>query len=231
LSEKDRLGDPRDALLRALRNRLPERVRTGGLREQSEVVPARPTPGNLERVTLQPRPRIERLVVGQLRPTGDERLRLLLHDGKLGPLVLRRVPRQHHAADALVVVAVADHRDTAAAGVLQLVEKVDLLDRLAELLLVSRHLVEELRIRNDDESPLLRRDADRVDVTEPAVIVQLRVVVVEDVEVREPLASWHQPPDGIRDLERSRPLRKGGQLPLGLRNRNVDGFPRRSKHR
>ena len=83
------------------------------------------------------------------------------------------------------------------------VEEVDLLDALAELLLVRRHLVEQLGVRDDHDPPLLRRHPDRVDVPEPAVVVELRVVVVQDVEVREPLALRHEPADGVRDLERA----------------------------
>jgi hypothetical protein len=82
------------------------------------------------------------------------------------------------------------------------VREVDLLDALAELLLVRCNLVEQVRIRNDDEPPLLRRDSDRVDVPETAVVVELRVVVVEDVEVREAFALRHESANCVRDLER-----------------------------
>src|SRR5262249_20149539 len=96
--------------------------------------------------------------------------------------------------------AVADHRDAAAAGVAQLGEKVDLLDALAELFLVGGHFVEQLGVRHDDEPPLLGRDPNRVDVPEPAVVVELCVVVVQDVEVREPLPVRHEPADRVPDL-------------------------------
>src|SRR5262249_16101578 len=143
-----RLGDARDALLRALRNRLCERVRTctSTLLEEAEVVPAGTTAGNLECVALHPGARVQRLAVREPRPARDEVVRLLLHHRKLRPLVLWRVPRQHHAPNALVVVSVADDGDALAAGVLKLGEEVDLLDRLSELLLVPGDFVEELGI-------------------------------------------------------------------------------------
>ena len=100
------------------------------------------------------------------------------------------------------MLTVSDHRDAAASRVAQLVEEVDLLDPLAELLLVGGDVIEQLGIGNDDEPPFLRRDADRVDVAEPAEVVQLRVVVVQDVEVREALTFRHEPADRVRDLER-----------------------------
>src|SRR5689334_22786942 len=109
-----------------------------------------------------------------------------------------------------VVLAVADDRDAAAARVAQLVEEVDVLDPLGELLLVPGHLIEEFGVGDDDETPLLCRDADRVDVPEPAVVVELRVVVVQDVEVRESLAVRHQPADGVRDLDRRGVAGRGG---------------------
>ena len=111
------LGDAQDALLRALRNGGRERVRVAAAVEQAEVVAAGAASGDLQRVALHPGARVDRLVVGDRGPRGDELARLLLHPLELRPLVQRRVPRQHHAADLLVVLAVADHRDAAAAGV------------------------------------------------------------------------------------------------------------------
>src|SRR2546430_15015357 len=84
--------------------------------------------------------------------------------------LFRSVPGQHHPADLLVVRAVADHRQAAAPGVGELGEEVDLLYPLAELFLVGRHLVEEFGVRDHDEPPLPGRDADRVDVAEPAAV-------------------------------------------------------------
>ena len=112
--------------------------------EQAEVVGARAAPGDLEGVALHPATRVERLVVSDRGPRGDELARLVLHPLELRALVRRGVPRQHHPADLLVVLAVADHRDAAAARVGELGEEVDLLDALAEPLLVRRHLVERL---------------------------------------------------------------------------------------
>ena len=168
--------------------------------EESEVVGARAAPGHLEGVALHPGARVQRLVVRQRGPRGDQPARLVLHPVQLGALVGRGVPGQHHPADPLVVRPVADHRQAAAAGVGELGEEVDLLHPLAELLLVRRHLVQEFGVRDHDEPPLPGRDPDRVDVAEPAVVVELGVVVVQDVEVREPLAPRHQPAHRVRDL-------------------------------
>src|SRR5262249_42285196 len=131
-----RLGHAEDALLRTLGHGLCERMRVGAGAsvEQAEVVTTGTATGDFERVLLHPRAGIDRLVVGQLLPACDEVLCLRLHQRKLRPLVLRGVPGQHHAADALVFLAVADPRDAPASAVLQLVEEVDLLDALAELL-------------------------------------------------------------------------------------------------
>jgi hypothetical protein len=230
------LGDAQDALFGALRNGRRERVRLAVAIEQAEVVAARAAPGHLERVALHPGSRVERLIAGDRRPRGDKLLRLLLHHLELRPLVHRRVPRQHHAPDPLIVLAVADHRDAAAAGVAQLVEEVDLLDPLAELFFVPGHVIEQLGVGDDDQAPLLGGDADRVDAPEPAVVVQLRVVVVQDVEVREPLAVRHQPADRVRDLDRLAIARsRGGQgVATGRRgarwccmNYGVQGWRRR----
>src|SRR5262249_44927059 len=159
-------GDTPDALLRALRDGDRERVRVATAVEQPEVVVARAASRDLQGVTLHPRARVEWLVVGERRPRGDQFLRLLSHLPELRPLLQRRIPRQHHTADPLIMLAVTDPRDPAAASVTQLGEKVDLLDTLAELLLVRRHLVEQLGVRDDDQPPLLGRDPDRVDVPE-----------------------------------------------------------------
>src|SRR5581483_9665186 len=229
-----RLGDAQDALLRALRHGLRERMRAAVSVEEPEVVAARAAARDLERVALEPRARVDRLVVGERGPRGDELLRLLLHARELRALVLRRVPRQHDAPNLLVVVAVADHRDAFAARVLKLRKEVDLLDALAELLLVSRDLVEQLGIGDDDEPPFLRRYADRVDVTEAPVVVELGVVVVQDVEVREALPFRDEPANRVRDLERavvgSRSRRCLRAALLGAR---LDDFHRleRSLHR
>ncbi len=101
------------------------------------------------------------------------------------------------------MLAVADDRNAAAAGVAQLGEEVDLLDTLAVLPLVRRHFVEQLRVRNDDEPPLLCRDPNRVDMPEPAVVLELRVIVIQDVKVREPLTLRHKPANRVRDIERA----------------------------
>src|SRR5512135_758738 len=111
-------------------------MRTRALVQEPKVVPACTAAGDLERVPLHPGPCVERLVVGQLGPPCDELLRLLLHHRKLGSLVLRRVPREHHPTYAFVVLAVAEDRDAAATCVLELGEEVDFLGRLAELILV-----------------------------------------------------------------------------------------------
>ena len=202
----NRVGHPQDALLGAGRDGGRERVRAGiagpVAAQQAEVVGARAAPGHLEGVPLHPGARVQRLFVRQRRPRGDQLARLVLHPVQLGALVRRGVPGQHHPADLLVVRAIADHRQAAAPGVGQLGEEVVLLHPLAEPLFVPRHLVQELRVRYHDEPPLLGRDPDRVDVAEPAVVVELGVVVVQDVEVREPLAPRHQPAHRVRDLER-----------------------------
>ena len=204
------VGHPQDALLGARRDGRGERVRppvpVAGVVvrpvQQAEIVGARAAPGYLEGVPLHPGPRVERLVVRPRGPRGDQLARLVLHPVQLRALVGRGVPGQHHPADLLVVLAVADHREAAAAGVGELGEEVDLLHRLAEPLLVRRHLVEESGVRDHDQPPLLGRDSHRVDVAELAVVVELGVVVVQDVEVREPLAPRHQPAHRVRNLER-----------------------------
>jgi hypothetical protein len=38
---------------------------------------------------------------------------------------------------------------------------------------------------------------------EPAVVLELRVVVIQDVKVREPLALRHKPANRVRDFERA----------------------------
>ena len=200
---RERVGDPADALLGALQHRLGERGRAGVAVEQAEVVVAGAAAGHLERVTLHPDPGVHRLLVGQRGPVRDQAAGLLLHQLQLGALVLGRVPGQHDPADHLGARAVADHRDTAAAGVAQLGEEVDLLGPLAELLLVAGHLVEQVRVGDHHQTPLLGGHADRVDVPELAVVLQLAVVVVEDAEVREPLALGHQPADRVADLQRA----------------------------
>ena len=200
---RERVGDPADALLGALQHRLGERGRAGVAVEQAEVVVAGAAAGHLERVTLHPDPGVHRLLVGQRGPVRDQAAGLLLHQLQLGALVLGRVPGQHDPADHLGARAVADHRDTAAAGVAQLGEEVDLLGPLAELLLVAGHLVEQIRVGDHHQTPLLGGHADRVDVPELAVVLQLAVVVVEDAEVREPLALGHQPADRVADLQRA----------------------------
>ncbi len=204
-------------------------MRAGGLLQQPEVVPAGAATRHLERVALHPRPRVDGFVVREFRPARHEPLRLLLHHRELRPLVLRRVPGQHHAANPVVVLAVADHREASAPRVLELREEVDLLDRLAELLLVRRDLVEEPWVGDDDEPPLLRRDADRVDVAEPAPVVELAVVVVEDVEVREPLAVRHEPADRIGDLGGTVAAR-GGEL-LRPSGPDLSRLAQRPEHR
>ena len=210
-----RVGHPQDAFLGARRDGRRERVRApvAGPVEQAEVVGARAAPGHLEGVPLHPRARVQRLVVRQRGPRGDQLACLVLHPVQLGALVSRGVPGQHHPADLLVVRAVADHRQAAAPGVGQLGEEVDLLHPLAEPLFVPRHLVQEIRVRDHDEPPLPGRDPDRVDVAEPAVVVELGVVVVQDVEVREPLAPRHQPADRVRDLGRRSACPRGGDPP------------------
>ena len=233
------VGHPQDALLGARRDGRRERVRPPvpvarpgpGPVEQAEVVGARAAPGHLEGVPLHPGPRVQRLVVRQRGPRGDQLARLVLHPVQLRALVGRGVPGQHHPADLLVVLAVADHRETAAAGVGELGEEVDLLHPLAEPLLVRRHLVEQFGVRDHDQPPLLGRDPHRVDVAEPAVVVELGVVVVQDVEVREPLAPRHQPAHRVRDLERlaasAVPVPALGRAGAGPRGSPDPGFGHR----
>ena len=170
--------------------------------EQAEVVGTRTTPRDLQRIALHPGACLKRLVVGQLVPRVDHLARLLLHQLELRALVSGRVPRQHHPPDPLVVLAIADDRQPAAAGIAQLSKEVDLLDALAELLLVRRDALQQLGVRDHDQPPPLGRDPDRVDVPEPAEVPELGVVVVQDVEVREPLSVRHQPAHGVRDVQR-----------------------------
>ena len=182
--------------------------------EQAEVVGARAASGDLEGVALHPGARVERLVVGDRGPRGDELARLVLHPLELRALVRRRVPGQHHPADPLVVLAVADHRDAAAAGVASWAKKLISSTRLPNRSSSAATSSQEFGVRDHDEPPLLGRDPDRVDVAEPAVVVELGVVVVQDVEVREPLAPRHQPAHRVRDLERlaavGRPIAAAG---------------------
>ena len=182
------VGDPADALLRAGRNRGRERVRATVAVEEAEVVGAGTAPRDLQRVALHPAARLQRLLVGQLGPGADQLARLLLHQLELRALVSGRVPRQHHPPDPLVVLTVADDRQSPAAGVAQLGKKLMSSTRLPNC---SSSVATHSSSSGSDTTTNRHRRAgtpDRIDVAEPVEVLELGVVVVEDVEVRVPLS-------------------------------------------
>lgn len=202
-----RIGDPTDALLRALGHRRGERRLVRVRVEDAEVVVAGAAARDLERVALHPFAQLERLVVGDRGPgvehlTGDR-----LHPFELRLLVRGCVPGKHHSPNAVVVVAVRHDRDAAAARSPELVEEVDLLDPLAELLLVAGDLVQEDGVGDHDDPPLLGGNTDGVDVTEAPPELELLVVVVDHAVVGVALPVRDEPADRVGDLEQLARLR------------------------